>query len=38
MTAVTPDADAIRAAAKPSIDDLFATKWTVTTWDEVLAK
>jgi TRAP-type C4-dicarboxylate transport system substrate-binding protein len=38
MTVVTPDAAAIRAAAKPAIDDLFATKWTVTTWEEVLAK
>ncbi len=38
MTVVTPDAAAIRAAAKPAIDDLFATKWTVTTWEEVLAQ
>ena len=37
MTVVTPDAAAIRAAAKPAIDNLFATKWTVTTWDEVLS-
>lgn len=36
MTVVTPDADAIRAAAEPAINNLFATKWTVTTWDEVL--
>ncbi len=36
MTVVTPDAAAIRAAAEPAINDLFATKWTVTTWDEVL--
>jgi TRAP-type C4-dicarboxylate transport system substrate-binding protein len=37
MVAGTPDAAAIRAAAKPSIDQLFAAKWTVTTWDEVLS-
>jgi TRAP-type C4-dicarboxylate transport system substrate-binding protein len=38
MTVVTPDAAAIRAAAQPAIDALFATRWTVTTWDEVLAQ
>ncbi len=38
MTVVTPDAAAIRAAAKPAIDQLFQTRWTVTTWDEVLAQ
>ena len=38
MTVVTPDAEAIRAAARPAIDELFATKWNVTTWDEVLAQ
>jgi TRAP-type C4-dicarboxylate transport system substrate-binding protein len=37
MTVVTPDAAAIRAAAEPAIVNLFATKWTVTTWDEVLS-
>jgi TRAP-type C4-dicarboxylate transport system substrate-binding protein len=36
MTAVTPNAAAIRTAAEPAINDLFATKWTVTTWAEVL--
>jgi len=36
MTVVTPDAAAIRAAVKPAIDNLFATKWTVTTWDAVI--
>lgn len=35
MTVVTPDAEAIRTEAEPAINDLFATKWTVTTWDEV---
>jgi TRAP-type C4-dicarboxylate transport system substrate-binding protein len=38
MTVVTPDAAAIRAAARPAIDQLFATNWTVTTWNEVLAQ
>ena len=37
MIAVTPDAAAIRAAAEPAINSLFATKWTVTTWAEVLS-
>jgi len=37
MIAVTPDAAAIRAAAEPAINGLFATKWTVTTWAEVLS-
>jgi TRAP-type C4-dicarboxylate transport system substrate-binding protein len=36
MTVVTPDAAAIRTAAEPEINNLFATKWTVTTWAEVL--
>ena len=31
-----PFAAAIREAARPAIENLFATKWTVTTWDEVL--
>jgi TRAP-type C4-dicarboxylate transport system substrate-binding protein len=38
MTVVTPDAAAIRTAAEPAINQLFATKWTVTTWQEVLNK
>jgi TRAP-type C4-dicarboxylate transport system substrate-binding protein len=37
MEVVTPDAAAIRTAAEPAIDNLFATKWTVTTWAEVLS-
>lgn len=37
MTVVTPDAAAIREAARPAIEQRFATSWTVTTWDEVLA-
>lgn len=38
MTVVTPDAAAIRTAAESTINTLFATKWTVTTWEEVLAE
>lgn len=38
MTTVTPDAEAIRQKAKPAIEQLFATQWPVTTWDEVLAQ
>jgi TRAP-type transport system periplasmic protein len=38
MTVVTPNAAAIRSAAEPAVNNLFATKWTVTTWPQVLAK
>jgi TRAP-type C4-dicarboxylate transport system substrate-binding protein len=38
MVVGTPDAEAIRTAAQPAIEALFDTKWTVTTWDEVLAE
>jgi hypothetical protein len=38
MVVGTPDADAIRTAAQPAIEELFDTKWTVTTWDDVLAE
>jgi TRAP-type transport system periplasmic protein len=37
MIVVTPNAAAIRLAAEPAINNLFATKWTVTTWAEVLS-
>ncbi|AUX44267.1 C4-dicarboxylate ABC transporter substrate-binding protein [Sorangium cellulosum] len=37
MTVVTPDAAAIRAAAEPAIGSLFAARWNVTTWREVLS-
>ena len=37
MITVTPNAAAIRLAAEPAINNLFATKWTVTTWAEVLS-
>lgn len=38
MTVGVPDADAIRAKAKPAVDQLFTTAWPVTTWEEVLAQ
>lgn len=38
MEMVYPDADAIREKAKPAIEELFATEWPVTTWEEVLAQ
>jgi TRAP-type C4-dicarboxylate transport system substrate-binding protein len=38
MEVVTPDAAAIREVARPAIEQLFATVWTVTTWEEVLAQ
>ena len=37
MTIITPDAAAIRAKARPAVEELFRTAWPVTTWDEVLA-
>jgi TRAP-type C4-dicarboxylate transport system substrate-binding protein len=33
-----PDADSFRAKAKPAVDELFKTQWSVTTWAEVLAQ
>ncbi len=36
MQVVIPDADAFRAKAKPAVDELFKTQWSVTTWEEVL--
>ncbi len=38
MVVVVPDAAAIREAARPAIEELFATRWSVTTWEEVLAQ
>jgi TRAP-type C4-dicarboxylate transport system substrate-binding protein len=38
MSVNTPDAAAIRKAAEPAINQLFANKWTVTTWQKVLAQ
>jgi TRAP-type C4-dicarboxylate transport system substrate-binding protein len=38
MQVVIPDADSFRAKAKPAIEELFKTQWSVTTWSEVLAQ
>jgi TRAP-type transport system periplasmic protein len=38
MQVIIPDADSFRAKAKPAIDELFKTQWSVTTWAEVLAQ
>jgi TRAP-type C4-dicarboxylate transport system substrate-binding protein len=38
MQVVIPDADSFRAKAKPAVEELFKTQWTVTTWAEVLAQ
>jgi TRAP-type C4-dicarboxylate transport system substrate-binding protein len=38
MQVVIPDADSFRAKAKPAVDELFKTQWSVTTWEEVLAQ
>jgi TRAP-type C4-dicarboxylate transport system substrate-binding protein len=38
MQVVIPDADSFRAMAKPAVDELFKTQWSVTTWAEVLAQ
>jgi len=38
MQVVIPDADSFRAKAKPAVDELFKTQWSVTTWAEVLAR
>lgn len=38
MQIVIPDAESFRAKAKPSVDELFKTQWSVTTWAEVLAQ
>lgn len=38
MQVVIPDAESFRAKAKPAIEELFKTQWTVTTWADVLAQ
>jgi TRAP-type C4-dicarboxylate transport system substrate-binding protein len=38
MQVVIPDADSFRAMAKPAVDELLKTQWSVTTWAEVLAQ
>jgi len=38
MQVVIPDANSFREKAKPAVEELFKTQWTVTTWAEVLAQ
>ncbi|HLB14034.1 MAG TPA: TRAP transporter substrate-binding protein [Burkholderiales bacterium] len=38
MQVVVPDAESFRTKAKPAVEELFKTQWTVTTWQEVLAQ
>ncbi len=38
MQVVIPDAESFRVKAKPAIEELFKTQWSVTTWAEVLAQ
>jgi TRAP-type C4-dicarboxylate transport system substrate-binding protein len=38
MQVLIPDADSFRAKARPAVDELFKTQWSVTTWKEVLAQ
>ena len=38
MQVIIPDADSFREKAKPAVDELFKTQWSVTTWAEVLAQ
>jgi TRAP-type transport system periplasmic protein len=38
MLVVIPNADSFRAKAKSTVDELFKTQWSVTTWAEVLAQ
>jgi TRAP-type C4-dicarboxylate transport system substrate-binding protein len=38
LQVIIPDADSFRTMAKPAVDELFRTQWSVTTWAEVLAQ
>ena len=38
MQVVIPDADSFRVKAKPAVEELFKTQWSVTTWADVLAQ
>ena len=38
MQVVIPDAESFRTKAKPAVEELFKTQWSVTTWQEVLAQ
>jgi TRAP-type C4-dicarboxylate transport system substrate-binding protein len=36
MQVVVPDAESFRTKAKPAVEELFKTQWSVTTWADVL--
>jgi hypothetical protein len=38
MQVVIPDAGSFRTRAKPVVEELFKTEWSVTTWADVLAQ
>jgi len=38
MQVIIPDANSFREKAKPAVDELFKTQWSVTTWADVLAQ
>jgi TRAP-type C4-dicarboxylate transport system substrate-binding protein len=38
MQVIIPNADSFRAKAISTVDELFKTQWSVTTWAEVLAQ
>ncbi|HSB79001.1 MAG TPA: TRAP transporter substrate-binding protein [Candidatus Methylomirabilis sp.] len=38
MQVVIPDAESFRVKAKPAVEELFKSQWSVTTWQEVLAQ
>ncbi len=38
MQVIIPDANSFREKAKPAVDELFKTQWSVTTWPDVLAQ
>ena len=38
MQVVIPDAESFRAKAKPAVEELFKTQWSVTTWADALAQ
>jgi TRAP-type C4-dicarboxylate transport system substrate-binding protein len=38
MQVIIPDANSFREKAKPAVDELFKTQWSVTTWADVLVQ
>ena len=37
MEQIHPDREAFMEAARPALEELFATEWSVTSWDEVMS-